>query len=281
MMRNLLYTLLLACFQTLAIAAPPTDSIPTNRFTSHAMSYGIGTVNLLETYLSPQEYTGTQIHFMRETMRKTRWMHGKISTQSILQGNASYTRTQVREGKALAGGISWSVGWHYNWQPAPTLRLMAGTLLDLNGGFVYNTRNGNNPAQGKLATDIAASGAAIYSFKIKNQNFIARYQLNIPLVGLMFSPAFGQSYYELFSLGEYDNNVRFTTPINAPSLSQLISLDVPIKTATFRISYLCDIKQSKVNQLKSHAWSHLFLLGFVKHFSLVKNKDIHRSQFIY
>ena len=262
-------------------AEAQTDSIPENRFTTHAMTFGIGTVNILDTYLSPQEYTGTQFHFMRETMRKTKWIKGKISTQSMLQGNFSTTRTQSREGKELAGGVAWSIGWHYNWLPSPSLRLMAGGVIDMNGGFVYNTRNGNNPAQAKASTDIAASMIAIYKFNIKRHDFTARYQLNVPLAGLMFSPDYGQSYYEIFTVGNYDHNLCATSFFNAPSLTSLLSLDFAVSSTILRIGYLCDVRQSRVNSLKYHSWSHTFVMGYVKHFCLIKQRDLNRKKLIY
>ena len=95
----------------------------------------------------------------------------------------------------------------------------------------------------------------------------------MPFVGLMFSPNYGQSYYEIFSLGHYDHNVCFTWPGNAPCFSQLLSADIPLGAGTLRVAYRCDIRQSHVNSLKSHTWSNLFMIGFVKHFRLVKRRD--------
>lgn len=252
-----------------------------NRYTTRSTMFGIGGTNRLETYLSPLEYTGPEVRFMRESIRMTRMWGGRVSTQQFYEGNFSYSKNPTKDSEYLSGDIDWRIGWHYNWTPLPALRLMAGLQTGLSCGFVYNTSNGNNPAQGKLSTNIAASGMAIYRFNWLRRRFSVRYQFDMPLAGLMFSPNYGQSYYEIFSLGHYDRNVCFTWPGNAPCFSQLLTVDVPIGSGTLRLGYRCDIRQSHVNNLKSHTWSNLFMIGFVKHFRLVKQRDNDSDKLIF
>lgn len=252
-----------------------------NRYTTRSTMFGIGGTNRLETYLSPLEYTGPEVRFMRESIRMTRMWGGRVSTQQFYEGNFSYSKNPTKDSEYLSGDIDWRIGWHYNWTPLPALRLMAGLQTGLSCGFVYNTSNGNNPAQGKLSTNIAASGMAIYRLNWLRRRFSVRYQFDMPLAGLMFSPNYGQSYYEIFSLGHYDRNVCFTWPGNAPCFSQLLTVDVPIGSGTLRLGYRCDIRQSHVNNLKSHTWSNLFMVGFVKHFRLVKQRDKDSAKLIF
>ena len=53
------------------------------------------------------------------------------------------------------------------------------------------------------------------------------------------------------------------------------------KVGTIRLGWRADIRQSKVNDLKSHAWSSLFMLGYVRHFRIIKVRDeeYHKSNF--
>ena len=145
-------------------------------------------------------------------------------------------------------------------------------MIDLNGGFVYNRRNSNNPAQAKAYGNLAGSGMVSYRFRLGNYPLIARYQANLPLMGVMFSPESGQSYYEIFSLKHGGKNILFTSLHNQTALRQLLTLDFPVGNMNVRAGYICDIQQAKVNHLKSHTWSHVFMLGFVKNFYLIKNK---------
>jgi len=249
------------------------DSLQANRYVMRATLYGAGYTNILDTYLSPVEYTGPEIRILRESMRMTKLLDGNVSAQSLFQINLSLTDNKAETGSELAGLINWNYAWHYQFKLTESLKILAGPMIDLNGGFVYNTRNSNNPAQAKAYVNIAGSGMVIYRFHIGNYPLIARYQANVPLMGLMFSPEYGQSYYEIFNLKHGGKNILFTSLHNQPALRQLLTLDFPIGNMNVRAGYICDIQQAKVNHLKSHTWSHVFMLGFVKNFYLIKNKN--------
>lgn len=255
-------------------------ALPENRHTTHSTLFGIGRSSLYETYLSPVTYKGPHISALRESLRKTHWLEGRITTQSILDGFFSYASNQTQTGDEMAGKINYTVGWHYNWLLAGgQLRLMAGGELHGGLGLIYNNRNSNNPVQAKAEIDLDASLIAIYPFHIRKVPFTVRYQASFPLAGGIFSPNYGQSYYEM-SLGNYDHNVCFVHPANAPSMRHFLTLDFPISSFTFRIGYLCDIRQSRVNNLRSHIWNHSFMIGYVKHFSFIKRKEPQHRSFV-
>ena len=249
------------------------DSLQANRYVMRSTMYGAGFTNILDTYLSPVEYTGPEIRILRESMRMTRLMNGRVSVQTLFQGHLSLTENRADTGSELAGMVNWNYALHYQFRLSEKLKILAGPQFDLNGGFVYNMRNSNNPAQAKLYANLAASGMVIYRFHAGRIPLVARYQANLPVLGVMFSPEYGQSYYEIFSLKNGGHNVLFTSLHNQPSLRQFLTLDFPIRSTTLRVGYLCDIQQAKVNHLKYHQWSHTFLLGFVKNFYVLKGKN--------
>ena len=249
------------------------------RQTTHATLLGIGGVHHLDTYLSPQTYSGLQLHFLRESLRRTRLAAGRISFQSLVHAEASITSPSADNANDLGGTLSYDATWHYNWQVGD-FRLMAGPQVGGTIGILYNTRNGNNPAQAIAKLNLSASLAAIYGFRLWGHHFSVRDQLDLPLLGAMFSPAYGQSYYEIFSLRQYDHNIRCTHPFNAPSLRNQLTLDFPLRNHTFRIGYLIDIRQSHVNDIRCHSYTHAFLIGWVRHFTRRKHRQAMQEGFI-
>ena len=235
--------------------------------------YGIGNTNLLDTYLSPMEYTGAELRFLRENRRQSKWMDGKTYRQSIFQANVSMMENKTGTGSEFSFLANWNLAYHYRFLRNNQWELLVGPNLDLNGGMIYNFRNSNNPVNVKAYANLGASGMAIYRFHIKEYPFTLRYQLNIPLFGIMFSPEYGQPYYEMSLSKDFGNNICFTSLHNQPSFRQFLTLDIPIKQTNLRIGYVCDIQQAKVNHLKSHAWSHAFMLGFVKYFQSVNQSN--------
>lgn len=249
-----------------------TDSTAKNRFITRATLYGVGFTNVFDTYLSPQEYTGVDFRVARESMRMTNWMKGRISLQSFFQADFGYTHNKVDNNNTFSGLANWNYGLHYHFPITSNFKLLAGGLADINGGFVYNLRNGNNPAQARAYVNLDASGMAIWNLRIKNRPLTLRYQINLPLMGVMFMPNYGQSYYEIFTLGHWDGVVNFTSLHNQPSLRQMLTVDFPLGKAKMRFAYMWDAQQSNINDIKTHTYSHVFMVGFVKEIYLLRNK---------
>ena len=143
-----------------------------------------------------------------------------------------------------------------------SFHLQAGLAANANLGFLYDMSSSNNPAQARLALNIMPAGIATYGFTRWQQHFSLRYELNLPLVGIMFSPNYGQSYYEIFTRGNYDRNVVPTTFVSAPTFRQILTLDWQASEKwALRIGYLGNYQQADINHLKQHIYTHRVLLG--------------------
>lgn len=251
--------------------AAQSDSLVSDRTITNARMIAIGATNILDTYLSPEKYSGTELRYVSHTVRERdgrRW-----SRQIVHQGDIAYADNRSGEGGEIAGAYNFQYLWHRNWTLSDgNLRLKVGGGADADVGFIYNTRNGNNPAQARLSLDAVVSAAVAYSFPLFGRRATARYEAAVPIAGLMFSPNYGQSYYEIFSQGNYDHNIVPTTLFSTPSVRQMLTLDAELLGITWRIGYLGDIQQSHVNNLKSHIYTHAIVVGVVKRFRLINYK---------
>ena len=240
--------------------------------TQHSFVVGVGTSNILDTYLSPLEYKGTQFSLQRETFRMTNMAKGRIAAQSLFRLVGGLTDNRAETGNQLSTMLSYNIGWLYQFPVTERLKLYAGGLLDANLGAVYNTRGSNNPAQAKAFASITASGMATYRFRLAGIEFDARYQMFVPMVGVAFAPEYGQSYYEIFSLGNSEGTVHVTTPFTMPTMRHLLTLDFPVSSAVLRVGYMGNFDQTHISGLKWHSYSHSFVVGFVKTFQLMRSR---------
>lgn len=235
---------------------------------------GVGYTNILDTYLSPEKYRGTDVRFISHTRRENdsaRFVH-----QLLHEGNIAFADNRSGNGGEIAGGYTFGYSLLCKWQmPVGScgLRLLAGGTAELSAGFLYNTRGSNNPAQARFALQLKPTVAADFDFRLfkrQKRPFTLHYEASAPLCGLMFSPNYGQSYYEIFSRGNYDHNCVPTTVASTPSLRQMLTLDFRALHTTWRIGYLGDWRQAHVNNLKQHTYTHALVIGIVRRFRTVK-----------
>lgn len=225
-----------------------------------AQMISVGYSSLLDTYLSPEHYSGVELRYIGE--RTNLKPDSNMSHTWTTQGFVSSTSPRSENANDLSAMVEVGFGMHYHLRPSKSLDIAVGGQADVFLGGIYNTRNGNNPTQVHTGLDIAPSVRAKYGFRLWKKDFQLNYVASAPLLGLQFSPAYGQSYYEIFSRGNYDHNICFTSPLNAASLSNRLTLDIPIKRGAIRIGYLGDFRQAKLNDIKFHNFTHGFIIGY-------------------
>ena len=230
-----------------------------------------GTANSLDTYLSPLTYRGTELRFTSQTVHNR---PGRNWTYSLTHGLRLARETmRTNDGVRLEGGYDVSCSWQrkiINRTVGYWGRLMvtAGAGVDATVGFRYNAQNSNNPAQAEAAVCFTPAMAADWRFFLvspksgRRRALGLRYEAAVPLVGMMFSPAFGQSYYEIFSRGNYDHNLCTIWVGNAPSLRQRLLFNFKLLKRHFFIGYEGDYRQARVNDIKYHRYTNAAVLGW-------------------
>lgn len=225
---------------------------------------GIGSANILDSYISPENYHGTDIRFISQSRhhqkKRPQWI-----TEMTHMGSFQTAKPRSEDSNNLAGAYTFCISLKRQWKLSEQLYMEAGGEAGFSLGFLYNNRNGNNPAQLKSNMNISPSAGTSYFFPLCRKTIKINYEVSAPLLGLMFSPNYGQSYYEIFSRGNYDRNLVPVTPFNSPSLRHMLSVDVPLKWTILRVGYLGDYQQAEVNHLKYHTYSHLLIIGFTIH----------------
>ena len=239
---------------------------------------GVGPSRILDTYISQEKFSGVGITYLYIRAGKKpnkRWQNNiehevdlsktrdRSHTTSMLEGN--YNLYWGRVVSLIGGASQSSLTSRTSISSGTRFNLQAGLAANVNLGFLYDMSTSNNPAQARFALNLMPVGIATYGFDIKEQHFSLHYELDLPLVGLMFSPNYGQSYYEIFSRGNYDHNIVPTTFVSAPNFRQLLTLDWQVSEKwAVRVDYLGNYQQTAVNNLKSHIYTHRFVIGITK-----------------
>ena len=245
---------------------------PAGAQTSVTSTYQIGggTVNILDTYLSQEKFKGGGATLLLTSERQREGRNWLTAIEHEVNFNSAEDRAKTVS--ELQGDYTLLMGRYRRWQFGK-IELKAGVLGALNAGFIYNTSNSNNPAQARLSLNVMPSAVVSKPFTLFRQQFAVRYELDLPLAGVMFSPNYGQSYYEIFNRGNYDHNIVPTTFISAPNMRQQLSIDWQAgRSWDLRVGYLGNYQQAEVNHLKQHIYNHRLMIGVVKRFRTVYYK---------
>ena len=224
---------------------------------------GLGTTHILDTYLSQEKFHGVGLSLLTTHERRRdsllwgpSWQHQlHLSTAKDRAGNSSLVEAMYK----------FYYGRYRRFTLSGPLELQVGAVATAGLGIIYDTRNGNNPVQARVGLHLMPSAKAVCRFRLFRHAARLRYQLDVPLCGVVFSPNYGQSYYELFTLGNYDHNIVPTTFVSAPTFRQQIALLYTVSPKfTFSIGYLGDYQQQRVNNLKQHVYDHAVMIGLAK-----------------
>jgi hypothetical protein len=238
---------------------------------------GIGNYNVRNEYISDSKYTGLGMQVLNERMKIVSWKNHPVSSQQMFRVDLSYTQNPAGTVSALSGIADYSFGYHYRFQPAQGLKLLAGASLRGMFGFIYNTQAANNSTSINADIDLNLSFAALYSFRLKNYPLTLRYQIDSPFAGVFFAPGYEQSYYEIFGLGNLDGVVKLSSFHNKFAARNYLTVDFPVWNFTLRTGYLNSLYYTDINGNRTHHVSHSLMIGLVKEFISFSGKRLKKT----
>jgi hypothetical protein len=231
--------------------------------TSVIVKPAIGVIQISDPYLSPLTYTGTSLSFESFTAKYLSARNRKLSEESryFLSVGALSNMSNTASMETFQAEYAWGLRHHFRlWDNFEVL-----TGGNVNGllGVKYLARNVNNPVNIDLALNLNASAVLNYSFRLWKKDFKLRYQFFSPVVGCMFVPPQGSSYYEMFSLGNTGNTLHFSSFHNRLGLSQSLMLIVPLPRATIFAGIDFQQLKYKANAQVYGYNSNLLSVGFI------------------
>ncbi|MDH6306010.1 hypothetical protein M2459_003021 [Parabacteroides sp. PF5-5] len=263
-MKILLRLLLCFCFVPQVSAQLGSEELP--RTMNEGTLIGVGSSHVKDTYLSPFNYSGWGARILNERMKIIGSGNGNFSRQQIINVDISFTKNPAENVNDFGAFVDYSLGYHYRINASPNFKILTGTTAHLLGGFIYNTRNGNNPLSAKIDIDLGLSVIMLWNFRMKNTPLTLRYQGELPFAGVFFSPEYGVSYYEMFNVGNLSDVVAFNSFHNKFALKNYVTLDIPMRSFTLRLGYLNSLYYTDTKDLSSHIISNSFMVGWVKEF---------------
>jgi len=210
---------------------------------------GANFAKLRDPYLSPMDYSGNGIwagwnnkRFFLKSSEKF------IETSSIsLSYNILLNPPQTAAMHYLGGNVNYGV--HYRFPILKNLWFLLGASADIDLGFRYLSRNSNNPFNMDFGENLNLSAAAQWKFSLLRRVFQVDASARTPLVGLMFVPQRGASYYEMGTFDDGMNNTLHLSYLgNKQGLKAMLGLDIPIWRLTIRLSGNADFLVHKANE---------------------------------
>ena len=217
--------------------------------TTRTSTYGLTSFHFIDPYLSPLTYSGSGSEYNHESRRFLSLKNTNISIQIKYSLTAGVADNPAKTASMVYFGTNYSLGMQYHFRPAKGLQLLAGGSWDVDFGFKDLTRNTNNPVNLDMATNLNLSGVARYDIPLRRRTLRLQLAVETPVLGWMFVPEAGASYYEMFELGNHSNISHFSSVFNKRGVNPKLTVDVPFARTTWRFGLAYQALKYKANDM--------------------------------
>ena len=203
--------------------------------TTKTNTYGLSILSLTDPYLSPLTYTGNGFQFEHESRRFWPETNTRLSMQSKLDLDAGLLLNPAQNSNMTYVAVNYTKALHYKFKPADGWSFMAGASWDIGLGYKDVARNINNPGNVDLATNFNLSGIALYDLHLNRRTLRLQLSVETPLIGWMYVPLQGSSYYEMFRLGNLSGISHISSVFNKRGINPRLTVDLPFKRSVWRV----------------------------------------------
>lgn len=251
-----------------------TEDAPRPVLQEYRLEIGGGTA--LSTYLSPLRYSGRVAGASGEWTKASQWSPENLIMQFEAGGslrdymNPAKTATMMGIDGMFAWGMQWRKRLPYS------LQITAGGSLDLSGGCLYLTRNGNNPINVYASASVDINTSLSWRFRIGRLPMVLSDEIRIPSLGAFFSPQYGETYFEIW-LGNHKNLAHCGWWGNNFRIDNLLSVKMDFGRTAMEIGYRYDYRSAYASHLNTQISTHSFVIGIIPHGLGLKRKQLINS----
>ncbi len=235
-----------------------------NRPVTSIYSIEIGSARDLSTYLSPLYYSGMDYaisgswtkSFNHWSDRCVMRFEAGVNFQDMLNP----AKTAVMYG--LTARFNWGLAWRHRF--AHDWQVTVGPMLDLYGGALYQSRNGNNPVTALASVGIDISGSISRRFRIGRLPVEVAEEVRIPTLSGFFCPEYGETYYEIY-LGNHNGLAHCGWWGNAFGIDNLLSFKMNFGRTGMMVGYRLDLRTFRANGLQTQVLRNAFVIGVIPH----------------
>ena len=231
---------------------------------SASTTFGAGAAGLADGYLSPLPYDGWGLRVAHTDRRYLRQGQTRLSSLSRVRVQGGMALNPARTASMMFAGADYTWGLYWHFRPAEGLQLLAGGTAGAELGVKYLARNVNNPANVDAALDVNAAATVIYDIPLRRRTLRLQADVESPLMGCMFAPAQGSSYYEIFSLRAEGRFVHFTAPHNRRGVRADVFVEMPFARSTWRVGFSGGLRKWTANGLVFSRREAGLYLGFTR-----------------
>lgn len=259
----------------LALAAFSGSASEPLRPVTSTWSLSVGGSQIADTYLTPLKYSGWHLGLGYERCQAMRFQPRRWVNS--LRFGFEFDRAKNPSGNSVMYSAAISAGWLmlHTWKLPYGIGIAFGGAADADLGALLLARNSNNPAQARASVTLSPQVSGYWSKGIWGVGA----RVKVPLLGVFFSPDYGELYYEI-SLGNHKDLIHFAWLGSYRRFCGEAFVDIRPGASALRIGYRADLLSFKANGLTGRMLTNSVVVGITCDFLSVNPRSNYDAEII-